>query len=160
VSPLVKDDEFLDASALPGNTYFYRVQAMDPDTLTSVCCPAFDFDVILWGWGSDPDPNLLLSVMTTEEIPTGSSETGYSNPTYDVRATAAATGVSGEAKILVINGVTGTEAESAANVTITTSETTLATNRYLLEKSGELGGNMRRVRYLMDGSTRRKSSMN
>jgi peptide/nickel transport system substrate-binding protein len=58
-------------------------QAMDPDALTAVCCPAFDFDVMLWGWGSDPDPNLLLSVMTTDEIPTGSSETGYSNPEYD-----------------------------------------------------------------------------
>jgi peptide/nickel transport system substrate-binding protein len=60
-----------------------EAQALDPDTLTSVCCPAFDFDVILWGWGSDPDPNLLLSVMTTDEIPTGSSETGYSNPEFD-----------------------------------------------------------------------------
>jgi len=60
-----------------------EAQAMDPDALTSVCCPAYDFDIILWGWGSDPDPNLLLSVMTTDEIPTGSSETGYSNPEYD-----------------------------------------------------------------------------
>jgi len=58
-------------------------QAMDPDALTAACCPAFDFDVMLWGWGSDPDPNLLLSVMTTDEIPTGSSETGYSNPEFD-----------------------------------------------------------------------------
>ena len=60
-----------------------EAQAMDPDALTAVCCPAFDFDIILWGWGSDPDPNLLLSVMTTDEIPTGSNETGYSNPEYD-----------------------------------------------------------------------------
>ncbi|MBM4422513.1 MAG: ABC transporter substrate-binding protein [Chloroflexi bacterium] len=60
-----------------------ELQAQDPDALTAVCCPAFDFDVILWGWGSDPDPNLLLGVMTTEQIPTGSSETGYSNPAYD-----------------------------------------------------------------------------
>ena len=60
-----------------------ELAAMDPDTLTSVCCPAFDFDIILWGWGSDPDPSLLLGVMTTDEIPTGSSETGYSNPEYD-----------------------------------------------------------------------------
>ena len=60
-----------------------QLQALDPDALTSVCCPTFDFDVILWGWGSDPDPNFLLSVMLTEEIPTGNSETGYSNPEYD-----------------------------------------------------------------------------
>lgn len=60
-----------------------ELQALDPDTLTSICCPTFDFDVILWGWGSDPDPGFLLSVMTTEEIPTGTSETGYSNSEYD-----------------------------------------------------------------------------
>jgi peptide/nickel transport system substrate-binding protein len=60
-----------------------ELQASDPDALTAQCCPAFDFDIILWGWGSDPDPNLLLSVMTTAEIPTGSSETGYSNPEFD-----------------------------------------------------------------------------
>ncbi len=60
-----------------------ELQALDPDALTATCCPAFDFDVILWGWGSDPDPSFLLSVMLTEEITTGNSESGYSNPTYD-----------------------------------------------------------------------------
>ncbi len=60
-----------------------ELQALDPDALTAACCPTFDFDVILWGWGSDPDPGFLLSVMTTDEIPTGNSETGYSNPEYD-----------------------------------------------------------------------------
>jgi peptide/nickel transport system substrate-binding protein len=60
-----------------------QLQALDPDALTAVCCPSFDFDVILWGWGSDPDPGFLLSVMITDEIPTGTSETGYSNPEYD-----------------------------------------------------------------------------
>lgn len=60
-----------------------ELQASDPDALTAQCCPAFDFDIILWGWGSDPDPNLLLSVMTSAEITTGSSETGYSNPEFD-----------------------------------------------------------------------------
>lgn len=60
-----------------------ELQAIDPDALTAECCPAFDFDVILWGWGSDPDPSLLLGVHTTAEIPTGYNETGYSNPEYD-----------------------------------------------------------------------------
>lgn len=60
-----------------------EIQGLDPDALTAVCCPSFDFDVILWGWGSDPDPSFLLSVMTTDEIATGTSETGYSNPEYD-----------------------------------------------------------------------------
>jgi peptide/nickel transport system substrate-binding protein len=58
-------------------------QTLDPDTLTSICCPTFDSDIIIWGWGSDPDPAFLLSVHLTEEIPTGNSETGYSNPEFD-----------------------------------------------------------------------------
>lgn len=60
-----------------------ELQAVDPDALTAECCPTFDYDIILWGWGSDPDPNLLLSVHTTDEIPNGYNETGYSNPAYD-----------------------------------------------------------------------------
>ena len=60
-----------------------EMQAVDPDALTTQCCPAFDFDIMIWGWYSDPDPSALLYVYTSEAIPTGSSETGYSNPTYD-----------------------------------------------------------------------------
>lgn len=60
-----------------------ELQAVDPDALTAQCCPAFDFDIMIWGWSSDPDPSALLYVYTTEGIPTGSSETGYSNPEYD-----------------------------------------------------------------------------
>jgi peptide/nickel transport system substrate-binding protein len=53
------------------------------DDLTARCCPTFDYDILLWEWGSDPDPNFLLSVMLTNEIPSGYNETGYSNPNYD-----------------------------------------------------------------------------
>ncbi len=60
-----------------------ELAATDPDALTSQCCPVFDYDIILWGWGSDPDPNLLLNVQTTGEIPTGYNETGYSSPEFD-----------------------------------------------------------------------------
>jgi peptide/nickel transport system substrate-binding protein len=60
-----------------------EMQALDPDALTSVCCPAFDYDLILWSWDSDPDPNLLLAAMTAEQIPTGQSETGYASARYD-----------------------------------------------------------------------------
>ena len=48
-----------------------ELQAVDPDALTAQCCPAFDFDIMIWGWSSDPDPSALLYVYTTEEIPTG-----------------------------------------------------------------------------------------
>jgi peptide/nickel transport system substrate-binding protein len=60
-----------------------EVQVLDPDALTAVCCPAFDFDVIMWGWGSDPDPAFLLGVALCSEIPSGFSETGYCNPEFD-----------------------------------------------------------------------------
>jgi len=58
-------------------------QAFDADALTAICCPTFDFDIMIWGWVSDPDPSALLYVYTTDAIPYGSSETGYSNPVYD-----------------------------------------------------------------------------
>jgi len=58
-------------------------QAADPDALTTACCPAFDFDIMIWGWSWGPDPNDPLGVMRTDQIPTGSSETGYANPAYD-----------------------------------------------------------------------------
>jgi peptide/nickel transport system substrate-binding protein len=57
--------------------------ALEPDALTAVCCPAFDYDIILWGWGSDPDPQFLTSITTCDEIETGNSETGYCDEDYD-----------------------------------------------------------------------------
>ncbi len=60
-----------------------EITSLDADTLTSVCCPAFDYDVILWGWGSDPDPQFLLGVALCENISNGFSETGYCNAEYD-----------------------------------------------------------------------------
>lgn len=58
-------------------------QAVDPDALTAACCPAFDFDIMIWGWSWGPDPNDPLGVMRTDQISTGSSETGYANADYD-----------------------------------------------------------------------------
>jgi peptide/nickel transport system substrate-binding protein len=60
-----------------------QIQGYDPDTLTSVCCPGFDFDVIIWSWYTDIDAGGLLGVATCAEIPTGFSESGYCNPEYD-----------------------------------------------------------------------------
>lgn len=56
---------------------------LEADALTAACCPAFDFDVINWGWFAGVDPSSLLYVATTAEIPTGNSESGYANPEYD-----------------------------------------------------------------------------
>lgn len=60
-----------------------ELTALEADALTAICCPAFDFDVIQWGWSAGPDPSSLLYITTTEQIPTGVSETGYANPEYD-----------------------------------------------------------------------------
>jgi peptide/nickel transport system substrate-binding protein len=59
-------------------------ESTDPDSLTAACCPAADYDLILWGWGSDPDPDFMLSVLTSEQFVDGGwSDSGYSNPEYD-----------------------------------------------------------------------------
>ena len=79
-----------------------ELQALDPDALTSVCCPSFDFDIIMWGWSSDPDPSFMLSVLTSDEIPTGTSETGYSNPEYDELFRAQATELDPEKRKAIV----------------------------------------------------------
>ncbi len=58
-------------------------QAIEDDALTSKCCPALDYDLMLWGWVADPDPATLLIIPATDQIVTGYNETGYSNPRYD-----------------------------------------------------------------------------
>ena len=60
-----------------------EIQPLDGDTLTAICCPAFDYDIMLWGWGCDPDPGFQLSIYLGSEIPSGLNETGYFNATYD-----------------------------------------------------------------------------
>jgi peptide/nickel transport system substrate-binding protein len=58
-------------------------QAVEDDTLTAKCCPTLDYDILLWGWVADPDPDTLLIIPVTDQIPTGYNETGYSNSRYD-----------------------------------------------------------------------------
>lgn len=60
-----------------------EMQAVESDTLTAQCCPAFDYDIMIWGWIADPDPNTMLIIPTTDQIPTGYNETGFSNARYD-----------------------------------------------------------------------------
>jgi peptide/nickel transport system substrate-binding protein len=80
-----------------------EIGALDGDTLTSICCPTFDYDVILWGWGSDPDPGFLLSVTTCAEIPTGYSETGYCSEEYDQLYADQGTEVDRDARIAIVH---------------------------------------------------------
>lgn len=60
-----------------------EMQAVESDALTAKCCPVLDYDIMLWGWIADPDPNTLLIIPTTDQIPTGYNETGFSDPRYD-----------------------------------------------------------------------------
>lgn len=58
--------------------------AVDPDSLVVATNPNADYDMVIWGWGSDPDPDFMLSVMTSEQyVEGGWSDSGYSNPEYD-----------------------------------------------------------------------------
>ena len=76
-----------------------EIQGFDPDTLTSLCCPSFDFDVIIWSWYTDIDAGGLLAVATCDEIPSGFSETGYCNPEYDELFAASQTELDRDARI-------------------------------------------------------------
>lgn len=59
-------------------------EAVDPDSLTAATTPAGDYDLVLWGYGPDPDPDFILSVMTTSQFVEGGwSDSGYHNPEYD-----------------------------------------------------------------------------
>ncbi len=62
-------------------------QAYDSDTLTNLMLPPegkgkADFDVFIWNWGGDVDPNSLLDILTTGAIG-ASSDSFFSNPRYD-----------------------------------------------------------------------------
>ena len=43
---------------------------------------SYDFDMFIWGWGTDVDPTTILAVMSTDQID-NLSDCNYSNPEYD-----------------------------------------------------------------------------
>jgi peptide/nickel transport system substrate-binding protein len=61
-----------------------KPEAVDPDSLVVATNPNADYDLVIWGWGADPDPDFMLSVMTSDQyVEGGWSDSGYSNPEYD-----------------------------------------------------------------------------
>ncbi len=62
------------------------VQSYDSDTLTNIILPPpdgkADYDIELWGWAGNPDPNGLTIVFRCDEIG-NLSDSQYCNPTYD-----------------------------------------------------------------------------
>jgi peptide/nickel transport system substrate-binding protein len=62
----------------------------DSDTLTAMMLPPeggdpvnkADYDLFIWAWGGDVDPNSLLEIFTCDQIGS-SSDSNYCNPAYD-----------------------------------------------------------------------------
>jgi peptide/nickel transport system substrate-binding protein len=63
-----------------------NVQSLDSDTLTNLILPPPDgkakYDIELWGWSGNPDPNGLTIVFRCDQID-NLSDSQYCNPEYD-----------------------------------------------------------------------------
>ena len=66
------------------------VQSLDEDAVSALEKPPeydppgkADFDVVVWNWAGDVDPNSLLKNATTDAITNGNSDSFFSNPRYD-----------------------------------------------------------------------------
>jgi len=63
-----------------------NVQSLDSDTLTNLILPPPDgkanYDIELWGWSGNPDPNGLTIVFRCDQID-NLSDSQYCNPDYD-----------------------------------------------------------------------------
>jgi len=56
---------------------------MDEDSLIALY-PAFDFDLVYWGWGLDPDPDFAMLIFTCDQRDEGGwSDSGYCDPEFE-----------------------------------------------------------------------------
>lgn len=56
---------------------------MDEDSLIGLY-PDFDFDLIYWGWGLDPDPDFAMLIFTCDQREEGGwNDSGYCNAEFD-----------------------------------------------------------------------------
>jgi len=56
---------------------------MDEDSLIALY-PDYDFDLIKWGWGLDPDPDFAMLIFTCDERAVGGwNDSGYCNAEFD-----------------------------------------------------------------------------
>jgi len=58
------------------------IETVDDGLLMDLIFSNADFDMFIWGWGTDVDPTTILNVMSTNEI-FGLSDCFYSNEEYD-----------------------------------------------------------------------------
>jgi peptide/nickel transport system substrate-binding protein len=56
---------------------------MDEDSLIGLY-PAFDFDMVYWGWGLDPDPDFAMLIFTCDQTAEGGwSDSGYCDAEFE-----------------------------------------------------------------------------
>ena len=56
---------------------------MDEDSLIALY-PAFDFDLVYWGWGLDPDPDFAMLIFTCDQRDEGGwSDSGYCDEKFE-----------------------------------------------------------------------------
>jgi peptide/nickel transport system substrate-binding protein len=59
-------------------------EPVNADALIASTTAVGDYDLVIWGYGSDPDPDFILSIMLTDQFVSGGwSDSGYHNPEYD-----------------------------------------------------------------------------
>ncbi len=59
------------------------VTLMDEDSLIALY-PAFDFDLVYWGWGLDPDPDFAMLIFTCDQREEGGwSDSGYCDEEFE-----------------------------------------------------------------------------
>ncbi|MBU2511839.1 ABC transporter substrate-binding protein [bacterium] len=62
-----------------------NISIMDFDTLWAKVSPNGNYDIAFWDWAGNVDPDFILSVLTSANaVQDGWSDSGYSNPSYDV----------------------------------------------------------------------------
>jgi peptide/nickel transport system substrate-binding protein len=58
-------------------------QPMDEDSMIALY-PAFDFDLLYWGWGLDPDPDFAMLIFTCDQREEGGwNDSGYCNEEFE-----------------------------------------------------------------------------
>lgn len=76
--------------------------AMDEDSLIALY-PAFDFDMIYWGWGLDPDPDFAMLIFTCDQREEGGwNDSGYCDAEFEEMYRQQATTVDREARRKVV----------------------------------------------------------
>ena len=75
---------------------------MDEDSLIALY-PAFDFDLVYWGWGLDPDPDFAMLIFTCDQRDEGGwSDSGYCDEEFEQMYVEQGTTVDHEARRQII----------------------------------------------------------